>query len=717
MGSCVKWVDQKVLRCTVFADELKSHCESWAKQGRNQCSQWADQGSNQCAQWADEGSRHCCSWAPCSWACHAYYWVSKWVCKAYYWVSKWVCVAYYYVVEYVCVAVAWIIQAVCKVWSWITRPFCVLWGVVDCALRGAQHKPPAVPIDHVFVLMLEDRSFDHLLGFSGISGRDAQTGLLRSINGLTPDTDLAGSGKEDSSKWNWQVDPSHGKLHPQYPADYNLFWLKLAGDRLAMDGEPSHEFRNTMRQLCSTYDREAQQWTDPYTNFNINHVYPPIMNQGFVADYCLKLDGTPKPKIVPEAVMRCFAPSQVPVLVQLAREFAVCDSWHASIPGPTWPNRFFMMAGSSGGLDDSPNWWDYPTWELVDGYRFENGTIFDLMDDHCLKWKIYRGDDLPVSGALSGMRLDKTLGKVRSFDDFSSDVNDKDFDANFILIEPDYGHDIQHIDYQHLHDYGADNTCGTSMHALDDVRPGQRLIKQVYETIRNSPHWERSVLVVLFDEHGGWYDHVPPPGQAVPPGDLVDPTRNRNGFLFDQYGVRVPSIVISPLIPKGIVDGTLYDHTSVLATIEKLWGLPPLTKRDANANDFLHLLNLERARDDAPTALEFNPTLDWQGIVTSDIPCGGSNPLASVLGVVETGADSISASRVTTSSSPPSDWQVSRAQIALRHVWHTSGSKERIQWVKDFRAIRTVEDAERFLVRFREQVGVAGQGLTGTEAS
>jgi hypothetical protein len=187
---------------------------------------------------------------------------------------------------------------------------------------------------------------------------------------------------------------------------------------------------------------------------------------------------------------------------------------------------------------------------------------------------------------------------------------------------------------------------------------------------------------------------------------LVDPTRSRNGFPFDQYGVRVPALVISPRIPKGTVDGTLYDHTSVLATVERLWGLPSLTKRDANAKDFLHLLNLETARTDAPTELEFSPTLDWQGIVTSDIPCGGANPLTALSGGLEAVANSVSAGPATTTVSRPSEWQVLRAQIALRYVWHSGSSKERMQWVADFRAIRTAADAESFLMRARAKIAV-----------
>ena len=149
------------------------------------------------------------------------------------------------------------------------------------------------------------------------------------------------------------------------------------------------------------------------------------------------------------------------------------------------------------------------------------------------------------------------------------------------------------------------------MHPLDDVTRGEQLIKTVYETIRNSPHWERSMLIITFDEHGGFYDHVAP-GPAVPPGDLLTTDYSEFGFKFDQLGVRVPALVISAHTPRGVIDHTLYDHTSILATVEHFHGLDHLTKRDKAANHLGHLVALEDARSDAPATL--NP------VATSDIP-------------------------------------------------------------------------------------------------
>src|SRR5262249_8379761 len=141
------------------------------------------------------------------------------------------------------------------------------------------------------------------------------------------------------------------------------------------------------------------------------------------------------------------------------------------------------------------------------------------------------------------------------------------------------------------------------MHPPSDVRPGEALIKQVYETVRGSPVWNQSVFVVLFDEHGGFFDHVFPPGApaAVPPGDgAVD---HSHQVQFNPLGVRVPAIVVSPWVGRNLIDHTVHDHTSLLATVEKLFGLSPLTQRDAAANDFLEVFSQISPRADTPQTL------------------------------------------------------------------------------------------------------------------
>ena len=144
---------------------------------------------------------------------------------------------------------------------------------------------------------------------------------------------------------------------------------------------------------------------------------------------------------------------------------------------------------------------------------------------------------------------------------------------------------------------------GNSQHPMDGVTPGEALIKATYEAIRNSQHWNSSLLIVTWDEHGGFFDHATPPA-AIPPGDTAPLSKyNQYGFTFAQYGVRVPAIIVSPYIRKNVIDHRLYDHSSIPATIEAAFDLPALTARDKAANSAMPLLNLANPRTDPPAAL------------------------------------------------------------------------------------------------------------------
>jgi len=397
-------------------------------------------------------------------------------------------------------------------------------------------------IQHVFVLMLENRSFDHMLGFSGIQGTDAETLQPTEINGLTGN---------ESNQYNGTTFPVH------------------RGAKLVMPTDPGHEFPEVVEQLCG-----------PGVVYPRGGAYPPVNNSGFAASY-VKAGGAS-----PQEVMNCYTPDQVPVLTALAREFVVCDNWHAAVPGPTWPNRMFIHGASSGGLDHSPSVFEIAQWEAVAGFEFENGTIFDRLQQHGIRRRIYGGDDFPMVAALKGIGL----GDIRHYDLFAADVAAANYTDQYVFIEPSY-------------DIFNSYRNGTSQHPLGDVTKGEGLIKQTYEAIRNSPAWDSSLLIITWDEHGGFYDHVAP-GAAVPPGDTgLDSHNNQNGFTFGQYGARVPAVVISPRIPKGLIDHREYDHTSILATLEMLFDMNPLTARDANANHLETLITLTAARDDAPARL------------------------------------------------------------------------------------------------------------------
>lgn len=394
-------------------------------------------------------------------------------------------------------------------------------------------------IKHVFVLMLENRSFDHLLGFSAIAGTDAVTGQATTAIGLT------------GTESNVYKGQTYGVFKP--------------ADRV-MPVDPCHEFPCVVDQLSGQ------------NVFPPNGPYPAVNCSGFAANYA-ENGGLPNP----QEIMKCYDASQLPVLNALAGEFAVCDNWFSSLPGPTWPNRYFVHAASSGGLDHSPSDEDIAQWFAL-GAPIQNGTIFDKLNQKSLNWHIYRGDEFPQSMSLKRVHFVASTTPLRNFQrDFAN--TGAPYKYAYTFIEPNYG-DVLNNTYQ----------GGTSQHPLDNVACGEWLIKYVYESIRNSPIWNDSLLIVTWDEHGGFYDHLPP-GPTVEPGDnsLTSPL-NQYAFPFNQLGVRVPAIVVSPLIPQNLIDHRIYDHASVPATLEAIFDLTAITQRDARANNVTSLITLPTAR-------------------------------------------------------------------------------------------------------------------------
>ncbi|ADO71285.1 alkaline phosphatase family protein [Stigmatella aurantiaca] len=411
-------------------------------------------------------------------------------------------------------------------------------------------RPSSQSIQHVFVLMLENRSFDHMLGFSGITGTDAETGRPTKINGLM------------GSEFNTY----QGIRYPvTRPADNT------------MPVCPGHDFPDVLEQLAG-----------PGVSYPKGGAYPPIVNTGFVHSYAAAMKKTSHAEgdLSPGELMKCYEPSQLPVLTTLAREFAVCDRWFSSLPGPTWPNRFFVNAASSGGLDHSPSHAEILDWEAnpLGGFVFQNGSLFT---QESLQWRIYAGGLFCIAHAMSGVHVKD----IRPYGHFANDLQGP-YTAQYTFIEPNYG-DLADDSYR----------GGNSQHPLDDVRHGEALIKATYEAIRNSPLWNNSLLIITWDEHGGFYDSALPPGAPAPGDTQRMPGVNQSGFTFQQYGVRVPAVIVSPRIAQNVIDHRLYDHASVPATVEALFGLSPMTQRDASANNVLPLATLSTPRTDCPTRL------------------------------------------------------------------------------------------------------------------
>jgi phospholipase C len=268
----------------------------------------------------------------------------------------------------------------------------------------------------------------------------------------------------------------------------------------------------------------------------------------------------------------------LPILSGLARGYAVCDQWFSSVPTETMPNRAFANAGTSQGhMNDAT-------------HSFTSPSIFGLLTKHSLGWSIYGYSQPPKT------RLDFTDTANASeshfgvFTDFTAAAAAGTLPP-YTFLEPSW------------------ESTGNSQHPNYDVALGEQLIHDVYYALRNGPAWNQTLLIVTYDEHGGCYDHVPPPTGATPP----DTTVGEYGFDFKRFGVRVPTVLVSPLIVPGTVfrvapGATPLDHTSILKTVEVRWGLPPLTARDAAAIDLGDVLALSVPRTDDPLAGVVVPT-------------------------------------------------------------------------------------------------------------
>lgn len=377
--------------------------------------------------------------------------------------------------------------------------------------------PAASPIEHVIVLMLENRSFDHLLAYSNIPG-------------------LRGGGTA-------QTNPDKNGQ----PVAMN------SGTPDRMGSDPGHEFEDVDWQIygAGTYP-DARQ----------------IQMSGFAS------------KDWPQT-MSCASPQRVPVITDLARRFAVCDQWFSSLPGPTWPNRFFVHAGSSGGLSNSPSSLrsiGAIFWSKV-GFSFEHGTVFDALTRGGRTWRVYHGDHFPQVCAIDTMpsTFVASADQFRKMAECADDMRRGDL-ANYTFIEPDYGilSSFRNGDSQH--------PCGT-------LSAGEGLIDSVAKALMGNPEiWMRSMLVIVYDEHGGFYDQMATPTTNVtPPGDTpVNADKAAHPpvppFGFNRLGVRVPAVVVSPWVKPGSVSHTVYDHASVIRTVFEIFGLQgQLTERDGKA--------------------------------------------------------------------------------------------------------------------------------------
>ena len=389
-------------------------------------------------------------------------------------------------------------------------------------MSGPAHTPD--PIRHVVLLILENRSFDQMLG----SLREIYPGL----DGVDPDNPRSNVDME-------------GRSYVQAPTRI----------RRLPEWDPHHEVPDVAVQLS-------------------DH------NGGFVRDFSQKYpDSTPAARA---CIMGYYPLDFLPATHRLARNFTICERWFASLPGPTWPNRFFALSGTSNGRVNMPGDGTHKL-DLPGFFQQTQTTLFDRLNERGIHWKVFF-HDIPQSAVLASQRKPHNAARYFYVDQFYEDARGPDADfPQFSFIEPDY--------------LGFEQN---DAHPPHDILRSERLVADVYNAIRaNEALWASTLLVVICDEHGGFYDHVEPP-LAIPPDDCHEE------YSFARLGVRVPALLVSPWVDAG-VETTQFDHTSLLKYLTDKWGLGPLGRRTAAANSIAVALQRHQPRSVALTRIELTP--------------------------------------------------------------------------------------------------------------
>jgi phospholipase C len=351
-------------------------------------------------------------------------------------------------------------------------------------------------VDHIVVLMLENRSFDHMLGYLSLEGGRG---------------DIDGLRAEFSNEYNGRAYPVHHL------------------DTTAVADDPDH---------CA--DAVDLQLGDGAMN-------------GFVASFAKTLSDRGVRDVDVGRVMGYNNAADLPVYDHLASQFAVCDRWFSSIPGSTWPNRLYAVSGSAAGSRD-----DLP---LNLPPLYHRPSFVRHLDAHGVSWRWYSFE----TGSLRLVDRHYRLGYHDRFAFFSHTVlNWKTrIERSIDPRTPSFIEDaargalpsIAWID-PNFSNFDPIGFPPNDDHAPADVSDGQDLVLAVYHALATSPQWERTLLIVVYDEHGGFFDHVAPPEAADD-----DPE------VFGRYGVRVPALIVSPWIEPGSVSHALFDHTSIIKTI------------------------------------------------------------------------------------------------------------------------------------------------------
>jgi phospholipase C len=404
-------------------------------------------------------------------------------------------------------------------------------------------------IEHIVVVMLENRSFDNMCGwlYCGDHGNPIQ--FLPSSTSGQPYEGL------NPKLFN---PTERGYFKGQSTDTLPIF--PEANATNMPNPDPKEDYLNVNYQL---FGPESP---------NENPRWP---NLGFVINY-----RTATGADSPVQIMEPFSPAQVPVISTLAKNYAICDRWYCSVPTETWPNRSFAHAGTSNGNVINGNPPNPLQWNV--------DTIFNVLEATGNSWKVYCDTALVPSLTYSMFpKLWPHANRFAHFGDFQADCS-KGTLPQYSFIEPSFVNNPN------------------DEHPPHDVLAGEQFLLDIFTAISTSPKWAQTLLLITYDEHGGTYDHVMPPCGATPPDLKSSP--GQLGFEFDRFGVRVPMIAVSPLIQAGTVfrtDSSVpYDHASILATLRDWLGIPDSkmlpSLRIKNAPTLGQLVTLDAPRTDLP---------------------------------------------------------------------------------------------------------------------
>ncbi|HEY1677714.1 MAG TPA: alkaline phosphatase family protein [Candidatus Sulfotelmatobacter sp.] len=406
--------------------------------------------------------------------------------------------------------------------------------------------PPGLDqLQHIVVLMMENRSFDHMLG-SLKAVNPAIDGYLASDPFTNPDNNGNAVKPQALAEFQGQLDPDPDHHFPA--VDIQIFGGATGAGRVA-----------NMQGFVSSYFHQRE---------DVNHS---------------------------QKILYYFRQSDLPVLTTLALQFAVFNRWFASIPGPTICNRAFAHYGTSfGRVDMNP-------FDIIAPIKSIYTRLINASPARSAK--VYYYDTSSSSMEVANLLQNQTE-QFGTYPQFLSDC-DKGLLPQYSFVEPNFSD----------HDSDDGEEVANDQHPDHDVQAGEALIAEVYTHLKHSPLWPNTALLIVYDEHGGIFDHVVPP--SCPKDSFqssqIDPGTNQP-FQFDRLGVRVPAILVSPWVKAGtVVSDRVFDHASIPATITKffLGSYPNVSQREQNAAVFIepnngsgnmanNLLSLDVMRNDCP---------------------------------------------------------------------------------------------------------------------